>query len=484
MASLQPRQDSAGYDLLVGQFVLAAAEQDCPGSWTTRQLGSWYLATHPRLPVADLQDSHGVQIGWLLGHMVTPRGEFAPRQVTLTQTSDQRILEDALYAHAGRWLAIIANGRHPRMYLDPAGSLAAVYALDRPLAASTPSLIPAPPDTELRSLLDLPRHNRWYPAGLTSKTGVNRLLPNHYLDLGMWTVHRHRYGKPVAMVNEGAVAQPVDTIRTRLKHIINSVGSAVPVALPLTAGQDSRVLLACSRTLASRVHFFTIASGTRKNYKDVEISRLLSRRLKLKHQLVRTSPTKTPAIEEWAYVTGYCAGGEISRQASSLAMLDRRSALLPGVMGELARAYYWRAEDAERHSIDAATLIERVNLPTHPRLLSAMEQWLAGLADLDVWDVLDLLYLEFEGGCWGGPQHYGTDPYVAHHLMPFVDRALIDAMLALPRGYRKAQRLTTDLCNLEWPETLRAPINELTPTMRIHHRLRRLIAATGALAAR
>jgi hypothetical protein len=74
-------------------------------------------------------------------------------------------------------------------------------------------------------------------------------------------------------------------------------------------------------------------------------------------------------------------------------------------------------------------------------------------------DVLDLLYVEQQLGCWAGPQQYGGQAPVKS-APPFCDRRLFDLMLSLPCEYRFAQRLAPDLIAKLWPELLMIPFNQ------------------------
>jgi hypothetical protein len=459
----------SGADLF-GQFLLTQQECACPTSWPIREHHPWLLSTHASLPVCELYDRDGALAGWIVGHLITPGGQANPSHLTLPCASEAASIESYLYTHAGRWAAIILTADVHRVYLDAAGTLATVYATTHATVASTPTLIPATHDVELMTVVDLPQQNRWYPGGLTSRINVRRLLPNHYLDLGNWSVHRHHLSEVYASVSQQSVTSHIDLIGSQIKHTIAGAATLAAPLIPLTAGRDSRVLLACARQVAPHSQFFTFAQPRPKDIKDVEISRLIARRFGLRHKLIEACSSSPASTSSWRVATGNCAGGTIARMAPSLAAFPRQHVLLPGVMGEVGRAYYWRDGDADRASIDAATLLERANLPRHPRFIEATEQWLRPMSNFRVVDILDLFFVEMEGGCWSGPQHYGIDPYVAYHLMPFVHRRIIDTALTLPDEYKRAQTLAAAICAREWRELLSIPFNELTTSLRIRRK--------------
>ena len=94
-----------------------------------------------------------------------------------------------------------------------------------------------------------------YPLNLTPRKNVWRLLPNHFLDLRQWEAVRHWPKAEILPVGDTdqAVTQVVERVRLHMKALV----AKKPVLLRLTAGQDSRVLLACARPLAQHMTFFT-----------------------------------------------------------------------------------------------------------------------------------------------------------------------------------------------------------------------------------
>lgn len=79
-------------------------------------------------------------------------------------------------------------------------------------------------------------------------------------------------------------------------------------------------------------------------------------------------------------MTGACVGGDIARIYTTLKKMRADSALLPGMCGEVARAYYWREGDEEK-SPSVEVLLKRAGLPLTKVCRQAMQDWLDGLAD-------------------------------------------------------------------------------------------------------
>ena len=473
-----PIKESLNPEILFNQFVLTQGSTNrYPSAWPKRELQGWVLAHHKSTPIADILDQTGEQIGWIVGHTISVDGEFLPRSITLNLSPNDEILESQLYKLSGRWVAILLTEEISRVYLDAGGSLAVVYSTQQPIVASTPSLIDDkqhPYNHELVNLLDLPNTNRWYPAGLTPKINLHRLLPNHKLDLRNLEAKRHHYCNPYQEISSAQIQTNINEIVDRISFVFEAIANKGKVLLPLTAGRDSRMLLACTRSIQEHIASFTFESGAKNKVIDEKISAHIAKRFRLPHRLVPITISDERLLEKWMYLTGGCAGGDIAKIYSSLKEFDKSCTLTPGAMGELGRAYYWQESDQTTEQLDAAELLRLAQLPNHPILIKSMQCWLTNLNEFSKHQILDLFYLEQEGGCWAAPQQYGSDCFVSHHIMPFVDRITIDNMMCLPLDYKISNRFADDICKIAWPDLLSVPFNELTFPMRIQRKLSKL----------
>lgn len=477
-----PLQPSA----LAGQFVLTQEQARVPAGWATRQASGWTLATHPALPVAEIAAPEQARAGWLVGYPIAG-DELGPPAWRLPPgaLASAAALEQALAELGGRFVAIVLAGPLARLYLDACGSLAAVYSTQAPVVASTPSLIGGREhawDDELARFLQMPASGRWYPFGLTPRRNVERLLPNHYLDLASWSAHRHWAG-PAIEAGEQPVPALVETIVSRTQRNIAAAAQRYPLHLSLTAGRDSRMLLACARAQTERIVFFTFTRG--RDTADAQIARTLARRHQLAHRQLRLETAQPAELAAWLERTGRCVSGEIWKIHPTLRHLDRERALLPGMAGEVARAYLWRAGDHANQRLEPAELLARCHLPANEPMLLRARAWLDELAGLSAYTILDLLYLEQRLGCWGGPQQYGGDGYSACQLFPLAHREIFAAMLALPPEYRRENQLALDICRLAWPELLDLPFNQFSGWQRYPRRVAKALVLAGrrALAA-
>lgn len=454
---------------LYGQFRLApVATLPDHLDWPTQECRGWRLETHPALPVSRLCATEGGHIGWVLGFCITDRGELAPPEVVVDPRDIAR--EGGGPMLGGRYIVVLLTPEIQRLYPDGAGSLAAVYADDAPIVSSTLAFISGPAypwDDELGSQLNIAETGLWYPAGLTARRGVRRLLPNHFLDLANWSLHRFWPNGPRTPSSDSSAT--VAAIIRRVRFIFEAVASRFPLQLSLTAGRDSRILLACARPLLDKTTFFTATDGTGV---EGHLPRRLAKRFNLKHRhlaLRQSDPTQRAA---WDAITGWSIGGDIAEIYTTFGALDPGKALLPGVAGEVGRANYGARVLDWRAPVSTAELLDVLRMPQAPRLVAALQAWRDEIGGCDNATLFDLLYIEQRVGAWAGPQHYGCDRYVACHITPFVDPQVLRLMLDLPWDFRYQEKFADEVCRQAWPELLEFPFNKLVGLPRQIARMR------------
>src|SRR5215470_9716634 len=248
MSSYYPHRLGATPSSLIGQFMLGCGDMRVPHGWTVLSERSWTLAVHPALPHFRIATDSGENVGWLLGYAVARDGKFVGEPIVVPAQPSSATCEKIVAGLSGRFLLLILGGPNPRVYTDAFAMLAAVFAPSARMVASTSSLIPVtdstPYDVEWIMATDIPYTNAMYPLGLTPRRGVERVLPNHYLDLKQWALVR-RWPKGDLPFDRDP-SEAVRTVAATASRTIDGIAAAYSVQSPITAGRDSRLMLACS----------------------------------------------------------------------------------------------------------------------------------------------------------------------------------------------------------------------------------------------
>jgi hypothetical protein len=204
-----------------------------------------------------------------LGSIIDPwRPEADNRTVldsiaAVSRTFDD--LEAATTAVGGRWLLFARIGRESRVYPDAAGLKSAFYyrSPDSLWLASQPGLLADVAGVSIDRALAARLHSADFadawPGEKTPYPGVKPLLPNHYLDVDEGVSRRFWPRRPVEPCG---TEQAAEVTAAMLEGTIKAVlARYTHAAIALTAGYESRCLLACARAARHRLSFFTIVDA-------------------------------------------------------------------------------------------------------------------------------------------------------------------------------------------------------------------------------
>lgn len=418
------------------QFRLSREHKDTLPGWQTQQAYGWVLSRNPALPVSTIRTASGDPLGWLLGYWTDLRtGEFSPPYLTIPVEHANDLtpeLVDQELAHlGGRFAAVVLTETQSTFHPDASGSLCALYHLNRPLLASTPDLVsrpdPSAPPLDPSIEISAQGTGTWYPAGFTPRHDVHVVLANHYLDLSSWTLKRVWPREEIPRIpGSRHAAAALETIASSVRVIIQAIQNRYPITLNLTAGRDSRMLLAITRDIAGGIEFHT-----RSEYHQLADA-VLAKRIAQYFSL-----THTVALRP-----------------------DPGRVLLQGLAGEVGRAFYWRKKDRAQEPLTGAELAERLGFVSSRPLIARLDQWLSPLRIYDRFLILDLAYIELRLACAMGPAMYQHDEKCIFAAYPMNSRSVFQAMLSLPVRYRQQQGLFRDILLYCWPELLRFPVNK------------------------
>lgn len=450
---------------LSGHFSVARAARPLPEGWEEHGQAGWRLHRERLLPVADLLDRDGIPIGWLLGHAIDLEARAvvagSPRlPVSVGDRRSDEHLQEWLYRHAGRWAAIVLAPA-PRIYPDPFASLTVLFDPATETVSSSPFLLPdgdgALTDSPLVGEVAVYRSGRYFPLGATSLAGARMLLPSHRLDLTTFADERVWPLAPPAPADPAYAAERVAQI---VEATIAAVAATRDATMSLTAGGDSRMLLACARPVADQIRLYTLRIPDADGRTDARLAARIAGEQALAHELLPWVRPSDEDVRRWLLLTGALTGEPRGRRAGpTFALVGHGRLDLNGVGVELARGRKWWPADRATTRLTSADLCARLCLASHPLLLRLGDRWLAEIPDLNALDVIDLFFLEICHGGWAGPLTFAHPQAFAAILYPFAHREILDLVLGLPADYRRDDRLRTDVVASRWPELGGYPVN-------------------------
>lgn len=379
----------------------------------------------------------------------------------LIQGGCDEIFRREIWPLSGRYFAFFSLGDEDRIYLDGLGSLSVVYDPEQRVVAGTAADFMSEDeyqarfDSNLYQSLEIAREG-WFPAGLTAHKGLERLMPNHFLDCKEWRQVRHNhYQKSVNRIPgiDESLAKIFQAIQDTLLGALNS---SRKITIGLTGGGDSRIIMAACKNLVEQVGFYTVSppKPTNLSFDKIRAEELASR-FGLRHKHLPFMEATDDEKEDWDRRVGHCVITANRTQFPSVYPL-RSDICIGGLGGEVGRTFLWPNLEA-LPPISATGIVDALKLPRDPQLIERVDRWLKGLPALPSTHVLDLAYIELRMGSWSSVQSYANPNAVVLH--PLGSYLTMEAMLNLPKEYKKNDGMGTGFIRKYWPEVLSLPIN-------------------------
>ncbi len=470
---------------LLRQFIvckrLSLLPKECKQTaWKQESIGSFWIGAHPDLPITNVVSQSGTMKACFLGYVIDPfactyNKPTLPESTTHSPSPDSfNSVEAYLDTLSGRFICIVSDNQSTRIYLDASGSLPMMYSPQQEIAASSLMLIPYTDEIDdhrdLIQQLNLHKNNGIYPFGLTSRKQIKRLLPNHYLNLDTWIATRHWPLPNTASntpfecftTNDEASLLAAKIGKVMENTITTILNQDFTPYMSLTAGVDSRTLLACAYSKKEAINFFTWELPDSMARLDIEVATKISTKHHLRYQVFPYESASASDVGKWLYRTSLTIG-EVRGQdlTSTVSNMDSTQPYFAGNVSEVSRGVFWHVDDNKLKSLTGEEITQRLKAPLHPDIINAAEQWLAGLPNgLSIKETLDFLYLEQRVGCWASEivQGHAAGPF---HLYPFSNRKIFTWMLSSPNdfNYRKNKGIIKEVIKQLQPELLEWEFN-------------------------
>jgi len=285
------------------------------------------------------------------------------------------------------------------------------------------------------------------------------LIPNHALDLRdetqqrFWPVRRR-----VARDADAVVAEAAELLR----RIVAAGHRRFPLALGITAGIDSRLVLAACREFREDVLYFTFCRHRDRETEreDVRTPARMLARLSLPHHVFYCDAPDDPALAA-DFAASVC--NPFQHRLDQVRDLDRHLApdcvRLSGHFGETARAMFSARIDRSPRS-----LARRFFKGTVPAATSVIRPWFEearAAAERCDYTVRDLHYWESRVGRWAASSQNQYD-LARETFAPLACRALVELLLSVDASQRVKQLgspLSLRIVRELWPELADEPVN-------------------------
>lgn len=435
------------------------------------------LAAHPDLPIC--QAEHGSKSVVLLGYILnSDEPSWSNRDIMQHVVDHCSSLCDVFEMTSrcgGRYAMIVQMGDRLAIFHDTGGLRQIFYHRDPSglcWIASEPTLIAKRLglviDDGIQMDLNLSElfagsPDFWFPGQVTLYPTIRRLLPNHFFDLREQQAIRYW---PRNRIPQIQFSEAVDQISSLLEGLMSGASRRSKLALGLSCGLDSRVLLAASRSVASHIQYFTqMTSAMSEADPDILIPCQLSERLGLRHRLLRLPDQLPASLDDLLKRELMAAKPSKVINAYSIAkdLLDGSTdtMVVYGNLAEIAKRDRFRYPQVPKLLISGAFITECVRMTGSTIAFRELNTWLDAvrpLTPLNV-NILDLAHWEQRVGSWAAMTFSEYD-VAFETFCPYNCRQYIEYMWGVPFKHRTMPdyRLHHAIARKLWPETLDFPV--------------------------
>lgn len=473
--SKQDLQSSSVGDRFYNQFIVGPEFPNLLEGWQKVELPTGLrLSAHPGLAVSQAA-SGGLSVT-LIGHLLDPRHPQRDNNgilnalVSMCHNVGSLVAETAVMG--GRWVLLASDGRQCLLFNDALG-LRQVFHTDPESEhglwfMSQPGLFAGLKgiefDPEALTFLDADAvrahaEYRW-PTTASPFAGIHHLLPNHLFCL---TEGRVRRFWPKRQLEVRTFDSVVSEVGSLLKGTMDAASRRFDLALGLTAGFDSRIILAASRDIVDRLTLLTVRDGQQPDaHPDIEIAMQLARLAGRDHTIVKSMPYMSAAFSRAFKEAVFLAHDYYGSSAEAiLNTFGRTKAVATGSGAEVAREPFRKRIDPNKPVYTAEDLAALQWMGSEPFAVSHFQRWLDEYPVQSGVHVLDLFSWEQAHGCWLASTQLEFDAAWGDIISPFNNRTLLVAMLGVDENYRNSpdHRLFHALIESQWPELMEIPVN-------------------------
>jgi hypothetical protein len=457
------------------QFLLTAGPMVMFDNWNCLKLEQHFLYTHPDLDVVAVGglDKRIVLVGCIFDYSQPEKENAEILEDIHKSVQNVNELFVRIKQYAGRYV-LLYKDYASTIILQDALALREVYYCvkdNRIVCGSQPNLIAeyGNPRIEERNdteFLEYYQKNstnkRWSPyrkwiGDETYYEGVKHLLPNHFLDINKRGASRYWPNEPIKRLDlDEAVSRGCSFLQGSMRAIVNRY----PVMMAVTAGTDSRTLLAASRGMQNKIYYFVNDEGLGRSNPDISIPNKIFKSINVPFHVHGVQQYVDDRFRQIFLSNTFFASDRILPTIYNVYFKKHSEKVNILGIGEIGRARYGK----EPKNLNKFRMlykivghsVSRYELKQAEKILSE----LLPVGRLYGLNVLTLLYWEHALGNWGVTGNSESDIAI-EELNPFDSHLLYETLLGVDERQSriKNSKLFKEMIRNMWPELLEWPIN-------------------------
>jgi hypothetical protein len=450
-----------------GQYFLGQKRITLPDWRHIRLEDKGWLSVHPDLNVVELRENgfEALLLGYLLDPERTEDDDKAILKRLCQSAGDGIEFIRATETLGGRWLIFLSGHGSDVVFNDAGGTLTLFYHQDNDKQiwmATQPGLL-----AEQLGFLESPesieytqsprfkeRHEAWWPGECSPYEEVKQLLPNHLYDFSTNKVIRYW---PYEKLDRQDFESSIPALAQMLKGLLTSAHNRFPLAVSLSSGLDSRLVLSACKDFIADIPVYSFLYRTlTEESDDVRVPVEMAAKLEFNHQVIDFR-SKAPAEVQELFdrnVKGLKVDW-VDIVAGRIANIPADKVLLKGTISEIMRCRYFGL-GVHPPKVTLEDCVSLMALGDAPLVVNNLSSWLEEArpyAEKYNVKLLDLLSWEIEVGNWYD-MGYTVFGLAQREFTLFNSRRFFTIMQGIDPKYRSypfhiAQRRITAYL---WPE--------------------------------
>jgi hypothetical protein len=450
------------------QFIISREIIEALDTWQHRQVDDVHVFAHPDLKITAKNCNSKLIL--LLGDIFDP---------TNPEKSNDDIISSVInnVSNFGDLIAIIKQyvGRYALIHYDktrfvilhdPLG-LREIYYCTQPnkiICGSQPNLIAAFSEPELGptndpEILHFYEHDmrqvrakRLWVGENTYYKNIKHLMPNHYLDIESLSASRYW---PNTRIESIEFPEAVKLSCDYLKGALKAITLRYDVMMAVTAGTDSRSLLAASKDVKDKIYYF-INKDAHLNDKsaDIRISKSIFEKINTPFHIHNVDGPVDQGFMKIFLKNVFMSTDLISSTIYNVYFKHHQNKVNLLGVGEIGRDYYGKAPN----DLTGYYLARSLKYKDSKYATSQCEQWLKEAqiaAEKYNVDVMKMFLWEVLLGNWGVVGNSESDIAI-EEFDPYDSHYIYEIMLSIEQNQGD---FFEAIIKEMWPELLQFPVN-------------------------
>jgi len=399
----------------------------------------------------DKTNSINIAVIGLAFNLESPQEGVASKISSIAH--NEALFLDELNRLAGSYVVILYAKGLLKLFNDAGGLMGIYYEQDK-AASSLTLLSPIECDEFIDKNYKFKQGNDWYTGSKTAYLNIKKLIPNCSLDLHAGKCERYW---PLDNFTQSYQNYTDEELVTMIASLLSSMMAGVALQgdllISITGGQDSRVILAASKSIWNKQKFFTI-SGKGIDSDDIRISELLAKATGINHKFYPIVSTAN-----WLYelYDDICAGESIGMRREISGTCFKVEGVntihVNGNYGELCKSFYWHNKSPK--VFKESSVIRDFASPSET-VVEGINEWIKTLPNLKASQKYNLFYLEQRGGRWVAAGENSSRLFY-EAFSPFNNRLLFTYICSLSEELQYGGKLLKLLTERMAPEIANIP---------------------------